>query len=676
LSRNALERLKAEFVLIDDMVAQIAKMTDDFTNVNNIKTIIVGDALDEDFQAQKTLYESYVSETQVDGTDYTLFAELATADIEKAKDALRSWLYHAKNYYVGYWEGLRIRGKPKTRHFNILDQNDCLMGVTCELSMDRKCIKGACTLVDWKRCGGVAFNPEAASPAEKKEKQDEFFFKICKGIDTDVVNYQRKVTQLEAKFNIGQVASVTQTSVIDGENVEYDVPLSIRFGEGANLRQFEFPSVVHYDHYKHIVFRVTDVASGKSRLRWAYKSQSGGGWRVSPGVINKKHFMKGWDYTHLTKPSLRIEEIFSAIPEQSHAWMNSGGVMNMIYAVFDSEAHVTYFETEDHNIQAYAAQEVSEIQDSSFFAENQGDTNLRMNWDLMTKLNQHGVEIPQATKTAFLRLIDQGFRLSDDSDYWSEEKCELSRDLLNSPALSDFVPDSNSTPEKVEAAYHSLLGNYNLYHYNAELGNLPIRWTIGSALHNGQMKTWVHKIFFRDEENTVNSYGLYPTNIGPAFFNNKPFDYVDQSEGRGVVFDTKYNDMTSVLPTGIPFLNNFVRNFTNVFREEALRQINLFETALKESTTADGKRRIFRASGTRRMMGYHSWQHFVVEKVVAHPGLTKGLQMHKEWCKYLFQQIVGLDREDEKTTYKTLKAAVKKAYTISGEEAADLEYML
>merc|ERR1712147_338830 len=76
LSRNALERLKAEFVLIDDMVAQIAKMTDDFTNVNNIKTIIVGDALDEDFQAQKTLYESYVSETQVDGTDYTLFAEL------------------------------------------------------------------------------------------------------------------------------------------------------------------------------------------------------------------------------------------------------------------------------------------------------------------------------------------------------------------------------------------------------------------------------------------------------------------------------------------------------------------------------------------------------------------------------------------------------------------------
>jgi hypothetical protein len=191
------------------------------------------------------------------------------------------------------------------------------------------------------------------------------------------------------------------------------------------------------------------------------------------------------------------------------------------------------------------------------------------------------------------------------------------------------------------------------------------------------MKVWVHKVYFRDEEERVNNYGLYPTNIGPAFFNNKPFDYVDQSMGRGVNVSQKYNDMTSILPQGIPFLNTFVRNITNDFREDALRQIALFETELKQSTATQGQRRTFRVNTRKTWMGHHSWQHYVVEKVMANPRFTEVHQFHKDWCKYLFQQIVGLSMGDQKKTWSKLKAAFEKAYTISVDDTVqELEYAL
>jgi len=191
------------------------------------------------------------------------------------------------------------------------------------------------------------------------------------------------------------------------------------------------------------------------------------------------------------------------------------------------------------------------------------------------------------------------------------------------------------------------------------------------------MKTWVHKVYFRDEEERVNSYGLYPTNIGPAFFNNKPFDYVTQSKGRGVNVSQTYNDMTSILPQGIPFLNSFVRNITNNFRLEALRQINLFRSVLKDSTEAGGERRMFRVNHTRTWIGHHSWQHYVVDQVAADRDFTNVHQFHKDWCKHLFQQIVGSDMADAKKNWSDLKAAFEQYYTISPEETVQaLEYAL
>jgi len=300
-----------------------------------------------------------------------------------------------------------------------------------------------------------------------------------------------------------------------------------------------------------------------------------------------------------------------------------------------------------------------------------------MNWDLNDKLRQPGVEIPAATERAFKRLISQGFSLSHDSDYWSPSKCEESAELLSSPELKDFVPDTTAYPVKTEAAYHTLMGDYNLYHYDATLGNLPIRWTIGAAFHKGQTKTWVHKVFFRDEETKVNSYGLYATNIGPALFNNKPFDYKDQSMDRGVDHDDRYKDMTSILPQAIPFLKNFVRNLTNNFREVALTQIKLFDAELKSSRDAGGTRRVYRSSKTyKTWFGHHSWQHYVVDRVLAHPEFIEAHLTHKEWCKHLFQQCVGADLENEYQTWDQLVKAVGKPFVAPADTAADIEYML
>merc|ERR1712072_373181 len=156
----------------------------------------------------------------------------------------------------------------------------------------------------------------------------------------------------------------------------------------------------------------------------------------------------------------------------------------------------------------------------------------------------------------------------------SAAKCEESSRILSKHSLREFIPDTTQDPVKTEPAFHTLIGDYNLYHYDASLGDLPIRWTLGAAFHENQMKVWVHKVFFKDEEESVNSYGLYPTNIGPAFFNNKPFDYDSQAKGRGVLVHDYYHDMTSILPQGVPFLNAFVRNITNKLREDALRHIN------------------------------------------------------------------------------------------------------
>lgn len=175
----------------------------------------------------------------------------------------------------------------------------------------------------------------------------------------------------------------------------------------------------------------------------------------------------------------------------------------------------------------------------------------------------------------------------------------------------------------------------------------------------------------------MNSYGLYPTNIGPALFNNKPFDYTEQSMGRGVSVSDTYNDMSSVLPQGIPFLSSLVRNVTNNFREEALGQINAFDRELQQSTEADGKRYLFRGPYRfRSYWGSHSWQHYVTDKVLALDFASAHL-FDKAWLKYLYQKVLGADSQNKTATWATLKQSHERYYTISPSETVqDLEYQL
>merc|ERR1711939_819864 len=385
-------------------------------------------------------------------------------------------------------------------------------------------------------------------------------------------------------------------------------------------------------------------------------------------------FIKGWDYTHLTKPALEVEKVFTAIPEAE----SSDGAMAKIKVVFNEKANRKTYRLNRHNSFRYYSQDVLQIQDYSFFTENQGDKAVKMNYDLMEKIGQPGVNVPNETWRDFMALIEAGFRLS--GDYWSPAKSEESANLLNKPSLREFIPDTTQEPVKVESAYHTLMGEHNVYHYNASLGNLPIRWALGATYHGGQMKVWVHKVYFRDEEGQVNSYGLYPTNIGPAFFNNKPFDYDIQAKGRGVKVHKHYHDMTSILPQGVPFLNAFVRNITNKFREDALRHINSQNAVRQYGTTCFGTtqwRVGYRAVWFRTWFGFHSWQHTVVEAVVAESEFENTYKLNKNWLKYLFQQIAGADMADTKKKWSDLKTAFEREYTVSlAETVKELKYKL
>merc|ERR1712144_56836 len=112
----------------------------------------------------------------------------------------------------------------------------------------------------------------------------------------------------------------------------------------------------------------------------------------------------------------------------------------------------------------------------------------------MTKLNQ--ANVPENTKREFLSLIRSGFQLGHDNDYWTAGKCEESSNLLKKRELEDFIPDTSEAPVYQEKAFHTLIGEYNLYHYDGRLGDLEVRWAIGTALHQKQMKVWVHKVYF------------------------------------------------------------------------------------------------------------------------------------------------------------------------------------
>merc|ERR1719487_2874650 len=99
--------------MIDDMVDQIVKMTSRFENDGDVKTIIVGDSSESSFGEQKALYDTYVARMNKGQYDYKVFAELASSNLENAKDRLRTWLYQAKKYYPTYWEGIKTRASPK-----------------------------------------------------------------------------------------------------------------------------------------------------------------------------------------------------------------------------------------------------------------------------------------------------------------------------------------------------------------------------------------------------------------------------------------------------------------------------------------------------------------------------------------------------------------------------------
>jgi hypothetical protein len=352
---------------------------------------------------------------------------------------------------------------------------------------------------------------------------------------------------------------------------------------------FHVPKFVVRVHRNHVVMNVCDAQ--KCRLRWSYKSKSAGGYRMSPGMDANGRYQKGWDYAHLTKPCLQLEAVLNDLPEIQ----KDGDVDGLLQDVFVKDAHIMKFGDVEYHID-----EIKTMQDRTFKEETGGDDheapkeNLRF-YQRLKKQHDDG-KISDETAISAYKLVKSGLRYNN---LFAKEFMMKSQTLLASNELKDFIPDlENPVDADAEGlpstTVHTILNSESNYmneettltHYNGKLGDLTVRWVLASTMYNGEMKVFVHKIFFADEMNDVNSYGLYPTNIGPTFMGNKPIDYKANWEPAFViknsyekiddtfpmtagkfygkplrqVDDMGYSDMSDLLLKGVPFLQKFREN--------------------------------------------------------------------------------------------------------------------
>jgi hypothetical protein len=322
-------------------------------------------------------------------------------------------------------------------------------------------------------------------------------------------------------------------------------------------------------------------------LRYFIRSKSGGSWRSTfqNAEHGGRHIEKGYDYTHLTKPNILLvrfldESLTTPVyvdDEQSliehglslDSWHKMDKVI--VYRDFQVTKNEKFSEHEVNGILMPTF--LAENPDRRFFNSLTDNTKaekalkklLQVGW-AATKMHGHAPWMK-------FEELKKNFETLKKEKNFLPEVTELPSSLdkiYRHLQQTKFFPDIKALPEPTYSATHMIFGGYNAYILEGILGTRKVNWVLAATESDkitNKVRVWVEKVYFADEEEKVNSFGLYPTNIGPTLMLNKPIEYIEQANNRGTIKlqdhyrneknEVQYVTMQSTLLDIAPFLRDF-----------------------------------------------------------------------------------------------------------------------
>jgi len=259
-------------------------------------------------------------------------------------------------------------------------------------------------------------------------------------------------------------------------------------------KKFMFSDIIDHKGYGRPVAVMYEYTSDSDEVhpRFCYKSNSDGGWRISPGLIGGK-FSKGeinnqgaeyGQYVQATRPDASIVALLETKEaEQSRA------------VSIDRNSRVA------ENIQN--ALEVSKLYHEGHYS-------------FSDEVHLEAVHAPGLD--AYVSGI--GLRPSHDQALRSLESITL-------PA--GFEPDFTQPPIQIYTTEHTLAGKVAIEVYTAEFKGREIEWHIA---RDNKRRIWVDRIEFADGQ--ITTYGTRAEVITAGALSAKPFDYSTQAANMNI----------------------------------------------------------------------------------------------------------------------------------------------
>ena len=236
--------------------------------------------------------------------------------------------------------------------------------------------------------------------------------------------------------------------------------------------------------------------NGKLLPRLFWRSNSGGGWRVSPYLVNGV-FYKGKSYTGSTVLVNEFENLLLEMESKNEMGTSEQSVVRLFeFSLKDFEIMQPDYNKEEPEV-VYVNSESQKKQPGSMFKTNDG-------YNSASELDNLGY--PEG-----------------------------------------FVPDFSQKPVKTYRGKHTLLGEIIIEEFGAKLNGEDIIWAMA---RDNEGRVWVENIYFAKVE--VNSYGNYRRIIAAGALSNKPLDYLSNVTNlssietlidRNWFFENHYNDI-------------------------------------------------------------------------------------------------------------------------------------
>lgn len=300
-------------------------------------------------------------------------------------------------------------------------------------------------------------------------------------------------------------------------------------------REFLLSDIVKTSRYSYAIM-YTSINEGNGPMvvpRFLYKSQSDGGWRVGYGIDKKGRFIKEadkkeWHYTQETKLDA---EILEALDNSGVVADNGQDLEKHLLSIFSTQNAFSDESDSRHEISYYHNQDIDKtIAPMRYLSAGFLDENTKQS------------------------LVDAGYRSI--GDYLNRLDTAFDK-------LPGFIPNFKQPPLSIEKRDHTLLGQVNIEHYAAHLGQEPIVWSIAS---DQKGRVWIDNI--RLVNNKISSYGTPSRVFDAGVLTSKPLEYAKQSSGLSdserISFNQKYYDITPVLDNLLPV--RAYRNARDIFR--------------------------------------------------------------------------------------------------------------